>query len=823
MLLLVATLVAINAAQTPDDQPQDRDASSFEALCRGPMQSPIDIQPSQAIKQQNEARIVYRPWRIEDVASVDHEGRIPRIKFKSENSPGILQIGNNLAESYDEYALTSLQVHAPSEHTFRRATWPVEIQLWHEPLPLPRIKDLASKISDLERQAEIVDERLSVMDSLAERLSLETDGTASPWQLSPEKTRTDEKLDWLDTNKQRVVAEATELEEETREHFNQAKKLSQQAKNLVTMQRRHFAAHRVAVSIFMVRSPPPFMHTQNGSSTDIINWLAAAMANASKDGSTSPLAADRKDEGGPILDVSRTIASAGTKQGQDWNFFAYEGSLVRPPCTPDVRWLVAAEPLAASLRDLERLLAVTQLARTDTPGRTQWVPVFTVLDDERDIPKIRGRRELQKLRLQAHPFPKLWEQQDEADPALEKWVFVQRYCKVFFLSATCVIITPILFAFLRMARASQDDEDDDVVLRKGSEALIHGLLRSHAKTYSGAPSPPAPDRSPREGKAEASETDDPFQMKRPTARSLGSAAPLAFLRSRESSRSVSPQPNQGGASGSTDPPRRINATGFAKALRRSEIRKTSTESDRTAYKSRQAGSGRLEDRRSSRMPRMVSSETEPFRIGEGRTAAAKAGTPSLAGAGVLARQSSYERTTASSRLAGTNSKPMQAAAALSGGAQEDLRPNASTAEDKASTSSTSIVAAEQHTARVAAEAAEKGDATQTKPLSEAAGAESGEGSRSAGKELAAAEPEHRHAASDEAAKAPRVEIELAPRGASCDTATAEAAPLLGDEAAVSPREPPVRETSPPCDTGSPATKGQPEDVTEKDADTGPLE
>lgn len=43
---------------------------------------------------------------------------------------------------FDEYALTSIEVHSPSEHTFRHASWPVELQLWHTPRSLVRISQL---------------------------------------------------------------------------------------------------------------------------------------------------------------------------------------------------------------------------------------------------------------------------------------------------------------------------------------------------------------------------------------------------------------------------------------------------------------------------------------------------------------------------------------------------------------------------------------------------------------------------------------------------------------------------------------------------------
>ena len=41
-----------------------------------------------------------------------------------------VQVGNGYHD-FDEYFLSSIEVHAPSEHTLRQASWAMEVQFWH--------------------------------------------------------------------------------------------------------------------------------------------------------------------------------------------------------------------------------------------------------------------------------------------------------------------------------------------------------------------------------------------------------------------------------------------------------------------------------------------------------------------------------------------------------------------------------------------------------------------------------------------------------------------------------------------------------------------
>jgi len=505
----VRLFVAVMVSTLQDLWGAAQDHDSPAMLCRGPMQSPIDIEPWSAVDGKGaEVRMLYRPWHLDDVDSVKMRGRVPTIQFRTADSPGMIQIGKDYHDN-DEYVLTSLEVHSPSEHTFRRTNWPMEIQLWHEPRPLKRVCEIASRVDQLERSTRIIDDRLAAMDRIAAQLKGETEGFDSPWGSQTGATGADAQLDWIDSNKQDIAAEAARMRVDTKVHMEETAKLARSVERLVTAQRRPHSTQRVAMSIFLLRSPPSFLGTQNGSTSTLVEWVTAAMSDAQTTlgrrllhgkhgnksrGSTAQAEEERrrrvvtgsrrrKKKKGSTAQALEFVESQyaelnlaeamGGGRGADstWNFFAYEGSLAHPPCTPDVQWLVAEEPLPASVLDLERLIELTQLEDNDKSSVSN--SAIQVLGDDREIQPIGQDRKLHTVTLTDKPFTvPLYAREDSSEvlkggktpDGAKKWTMVERYCKVFFLCATFIFFAPILFLLVEYCSCAdlQDTDIDEV-------------------------------------------------------------------------------------------------------------------------------------------------------------------------------------------------------------------------------------------------------------------------------------------------------------------------------------------------------------------------
>lgn len=421
------------------------------ALCAGKEQSPIDIQPTEVVESNVQVRMHYRPWLLGDVETIDPNASVPRVKFRSCCSPGKVQVGTGF-DDFDEYALTALEIHSPSEHTFQQASWPVELQLWHEPLPLLRINDFVKDVADMSERSRVLDERFTHMQDLEEQLRHETEGEVAPWESMVAVSGSDEALDWIDTTKGKIETAGKKLHQEGTKQLDEATDLAKEAFSLVEAQRRPFAAHRVVISIFILRSPPEFLGAQNGSASQLIQWVSEAMMQSGHASEALDL--------NSILDV---------RLGESRNqFFAYEGSLTRPPCTPNVRWFVTAQPLAASVDDLEQLLAAARLG-----GGVVGATGDGVVGDAREIQPIGSSRALQRVSLSGKEFhkPELV-LSTLASAGEKKWSFVQRYCKVFFMCSVFLLGTPFLFWLAKPCfnfDVYEEDEEDESKKPRGFE------------------------------------------------------------------------------------------------------------------------------------------------------------------------------------------------------------------------------------------------------------------------------------------------------------------------------------------------------------------
>jgi len=434
---MAATSTQTEGRRAWDYAAQDQD---WGGLCHvSGQQSPINIDPADASASSSapsassglQGRLLYRPWRPEDVEPAQTVGapdvrKVPRFVFRPTASPGRLQVGRDFND-FDEYALAAVEVHAPSEHTLQQASWPVELQLWHDPMPPLRILHVGQQVSALAREHDSVEPRLELMGRLAQQLRMELSGENISWALedTARSTSTGTFLDTIDAVKEQILAEAQELREKTNADLQWTEKLVSETEAIVDAQRRPFATRRVVLSIFLGRAPPWFPGVLNSTGLQLVRWVAEALSSFS---------------GREAWELDPLSALDPNEDGSGRQFFMYEGSLARPPCTPIVRWFVADRPIMVASEGLETLLAAASLG-----GGVPRLGDATdgVRGDAREVQPLGEGSDLKRVSIYSGSFepPALLPVSENVDDK-EKWGYLQRYCQVFVLCSALLCCAP---------------------------------------------------------------------------------------------------------------------------------------------------------------------------------------------------------------------------------------------------------------------------------------------------------------------------------------------------------------------------------------------
>ncbi|CAK0844665.1 unnamed protein product, partial [Prorocentrum cordatum] len=418
------------------DLDYSRAGEDWEALCHSGMQSPIDVEPDHVKDGDVQARVLYKPWSLEDIEVAEPFGKVPRLEFKPGRSPGLLVLGTRYGD-LDEYQLTSVEVHAPSEHTFRQATWPVELQLWHVPVPLARIGKLERRIAELVEKSGEFDDKLQSMAKADQDMLQELAGTSSPWETAEGREAADsvkQTLDWVDASKAELEAQASELRQHTFEQMEMADALAQEVDGIVLAQERELANHHVVISLF-VRRAASAVHG-DASSHEIVEWVTEALVRGG----------NQSGAGGSALDARGLLAETVGRRP----LISYPGSLNRPPCTPNVRWLLTDRPIVARLEHIEELIRATLLRDPDGGFMDDGL-----IGDSRETQSSENRR-LERVRLFSAEFeePVIVEESLLAAES-QKWIRIARYSKLFCACSFAILLTPCLFIFFRACGFSE--------------------------------------------------------------------------------------------------------------------------------------------------------------------------------------------------------------------------------------------------------------------------------------------------------------------------------------------------------------------------------
>eukprot|EP00438_Fugacium_kawagutii_P018301 Skav212450 [mRNA] locus=scaffold385:27055:33108:+ [translate_table: standard] len=129
-------------------------------------------------------------------------------------------------------------------------------------------------------------------------------------------------LDWVDAAKGDVFAVTSLLKQDAKVVLKHADMLQTEVKDVVEAQNRKYAGHRVVLSMFVLRASPVFLGEMNGTATALVRWLHKALA-LSKAKDSAP------------LELQAVLGAHSHDK-----LYSYEGSVPRPPCSPNVRWFV---------------------------------------------------------------------------------------------------------------------------------------------------------------------------------------------------------------------------------------------------------------------------------------------------------------------------------------------------------------------------------------------------------------------------------------------------------------------------------------------------
>jgi len=481
----------------PSSWNYERQGRDWGQLCQsGQGQSPINLDPANAAQDgKSEVRLLYRPWFQDALepspnASVNASAsrRVPHIVFRDGVKAGTLQVGPGY-DDFDEYTLTRVEVHTPSEHTSQHASWPLELQLWHESLPLSKLPSLERHTTDLMEGGKVVDSKLSTIDRLVDELKLDVLGKRDALAASRDSYKknagkiasTEQILDWIDADKERIEAEVVELKSTTALRLKGVEKLAQETRDLVHAEKRPLASSRVVLSLFFRHSA--LGGAQGAESSRLLRWIADAMvpsfARESAGGTASV---------GYAVDIVRALGlktgdtadgdfAGDGEAGRQRRFFAYEGSLTRPPCTPDVRWIVAEEPLVASVEDLELLLEVVRnsvhMGSSGHVGSADYAVAGAAADavrgNSRVVQPVTSEHQFRFVTVGTNHFeiPEL-ELARQASKSVEKWRSVKKYCIVFLFSAVLLTTTSFVFCALN---ACEGNAGQGRSLRQGASTV----------------------------------------------------------------------------------------------------------------------------------------------------------------------------------------------------------------------------------------------------------------------------------------------------------------------------------------------------------------
>lgn len=392
-------------------------------LCNKGPQSPININtdPSHAEEGDVQVRLLYRGWHSSEL-TLDKSTNVPSLHFSGGKNGGFIQVGKSFTD-FDEYVLKSIEVHVPSEHTLLDASWPIEVQFWHEPslgTRLRSIEDTRGSIST--GMGKIQANVHSLRKDVQHELNDAKGKTETLFKVPNEQSE----IDWLKADKAESSEDVEELVQSVENLRRKAGSLVANSTRLESQELRPFAEHGVALSIFF--RPAAEESMRQDESSDFAEWLTVVM-----DAGASVSALNGK--GG--LDARSVFCSRSPSSGCINSLFAYEGTLTQPPCTAGVRWFVASAPLPVSAVDLQRLLTVARSGQDGSISSNWATDAFT--GNARSVQPL-GDRKLELVQVGVQPFRAHFGRNIEDEAGNLKWRYVMRYSQVFLACSVLMII-----------------------------------------------------------------------------------------------------------------------------------------------------------------------------------------------------------------------------------------------------------------------------------------------------------------------------------------------------------------------------------------------
>mmetsp|Transcript_97497 Transcript_97497/g.260196 ORF Transcript_97497/g.260196 Transcript_97497/m.260196 type:complete len:471 (+) Transcript_97497:2-1414(+) len=431
------------------------DQEAWPKQCESRQQSPINIVDDYVTDAESTSlQVLYKPWN--QTGAVTTFDGVPVIAFPLETEFGRIQVGTGF-DDFDEYVLSWIEIHSPSEHSFRSAqSWPVEIQLVHEPALRSNLGPIDEFVAQSKQDAQRVLEVEKELDTVVQRLRKHQTEAES------DSAKTGQLREQLEEDRKEFVRLAAKTTVRSNTLYDRVNELRHMSAQIETRQRRQTANDLVVISIFLQRG---YFATPTASKFSA--WLNAQLA--MKVGKTPPKVSHNVE---PVSDEEEATDEQPQFRSEELfmrglgnvvDAFHYTGSLTHPPCTPGVKWFLGTTAVEIMSSDLDALQAMVQEVAGMKSGEAMSL--------RRELQEV-DNRTVERVPMDLGAFREANVGVSSQSMAHLRWEYVRLYCTVFLVCSVLMVCTAMFLCATRLCGLEQEwmeDSKDQTLMSPADE------------------------------------------------------------------------------------------------------------------------------------------------------------------------------------------------------------------------------------------------------------------------------------------------------------------------------------------------------------------
>lgn len=391
--------------------------------------SPINVVPSTALPSTISVRTSYGRWHVSDVQP-RRIGRV-NLSFISDAGGGVAQVGTGY-DDFDLYVLRSIELKAPSEHTFMGRRLPAEVQLWHEPSITNDLSVLQKRRKDAHTELKQFVQEINEWGAVVGGLRNSSSKEALFPSLETEKDWVTMVRDEADVSGRKVLSRALHVR-------SVIKDIDRSIASLIRNVKRPSSARAMAISLLLLSSEVET--PQQAQANNFVKWLLSAArspVNQSEGGPSSQHKELDFFEFGDIPSQSiKDVAGAGSLSA-----LGYSGGLAQLPCSPIARRFVMSEPISvgpSAVAELVNASGTLNLSKITGKNSGIW------WDGERtnfppSTPVLRTGT-ISVVELSTELFKKPPSLLSSDSFTILSWKYINFFCVAFLISALVMLFT----------------------------------------------------------------------------------------------------------------------------------------------------------------------------------------------------------------------------------------------------------------------------------------------------------------------------------------------------------------------------------------------